>query len=51
MPDVVTGALQTDNVVEPNFDEDAIGAFGRSGFGYCDAKLIGAYFNESPWDG
>lgn len=47
---MVTDALRYGGP-ELNTEQGAIEAFGRSGFTYCDAKLIGAYFNETPWDG
>lgn len=34
-----------------DFEQDAIEAFGRSGFTYCDAKIIGALWGNDPLDG
>lgn len=32
-------------------DDAALMTFGSSGFTYCDAKMIGAYFNQDPYRG
>lgn len=47
---VVTGTLADINSVTLR-ERGALAAFGRSGFTYCDAKLIGANFGESAYEG
>ncbi|MEP0191652.1 MAG: hypothetical protein ABJP70_13620 [Erythrobacter sp.] len=47
---VVTGALANANSVLVR-ERGALAAYGRSGFSYCDAKLVGANFGETPYEG
>ncbi len=47
---VVTGALANANSVAVR-ERGALAAYSRAGFTYCDAKLIGANFGETPYEG
>jgi hypothetical protein len=53
MPDVVSGALGYPQDDSEGWDGSNVEvfAFGTSGFTYCDAKLIGAFFNQTPYEG
>lgn len=48
---VVIDALNYGGGNQQNEDEAALISFGNSGFSYCDAKLIGQYFNQSAYEG
>ncbi len=47
---VVTGALANAQSVMVR-ERGALAAYGRAGFTYCDAKLIGENFGETPYQG